>query len=134
MVSRKLVETSGAWRPTEEQSLVADLLARGYSQQAAARLSGVSQPQISQWINRDVTAALFCELIAERTRLFAENLEAAEDQQVVMATGTFHRALQGEIERDDNGNLPVEYLAAVELLRNTRWKQKAGGHKQFGAS
>ena len=59
---------------------------------------------------------------------------AVEAQQLVMGTATFHKALQGEVRRDSDGNLPVEYLAAVELLRNTRWKQKAGGHKQFGAS
>ena len=134
MTSRKLIETSGAWLPTPEQSLVADLLAQGYSQQAAARLSGVRQPQISHWINRDAGAEHFCALVKERAELFRENLEAVEDQQLVLSTATFHKALQGLIERDDDGNLPVEYLAAVELLRNTRWKQKAGGHQKFGTA
>lgn len=110
------------------------LLAQGYSQQAAARLSGTSQQLISYWLNDAVFAGLFGAKIAELSELFGENLEAVEAQQLVMGTATFHKALQGEVRRDSDGNLPVEYLAAVELLRNTRWKQKAGGHKQFGAS
>ena len=61
-------------------------------------------------------------------------LEAIEDQEMLQATAILGKALAGEVPRDPDGNIPIEYSAALELLRATRWKQRSGGHKQFGAS
>lgn len=134
MTSRKIIETGNQWFPTDEQREVIPLLAQGYSQNAVARMvPRVSQQNISYWLNGADFAQQFRALIAEAAELFAENLEAVEDQDTVLATAVFHRALSGELTRDGDRN-PLQYDAAIELLRATRWKTKAqGGHKQFGA-
>ena len=123
-----------AWVPTPEMGPVLDGLAMGMSQQAVSRSTGVPQQTIWSWINELAFSAQFRDEIQVRARLFQENLEAIEEQQMLQATATFGKALAGEVRRDHDGNAPLEYLAAIELLRATRWKQKAGGHKQFGAS
>jgi hypothetical protein len=40
-----------------------------------------------------------------------------------------NQGLTGERRHDD-----AQLLLAIEFLRNTDWKLRAGGHKQFGSS
>lgn len=135
MTSRELSETNDQWIPQPEHREVISLLAQGYSQNAVSRMvPAVSQQNISYWLTDASFAPRFREMVQEAAALFAENLEAVEDQDTVLATAIMHRALSGELQRDGDRN-PLQYDAAVELLRATRWKIKAqGGHKQFGAS
>jgi hypothetical protein len=105
------------------------MLAMGYSQNAAARRLSIAQPTIASWIHREPHGLSFQAEIRRRAELFLENLGAIEDQQIIIATQLFGRILAGEVEADAYGNLPPEYRAATELLRATRWKQRAGGHK-----
>ena len=133
-MARAQSETKLAWVPTADMSAVLDQLAMGYSLNAASRVTGVALQTIWSWINELSFSAQFREEIQSRSALFQENLSAIEDQQAMQATATFGKALVGEVHRDSNGNAPIEYLAAVELLRATRWKQKAGEqHQRFGA-
>lgn len=125
--------TELAWVPTAEQTAVIDQLAQGYSLNAASRVTGVALQTIWSWVNELSFSAQFREEIETRAKLFQENLDAIEDQQILQATALFGKILAGEVKPDGFGNLPAEYRYAAELLRNTRWKQKAGGHKQFGA-
>lgn len=109
-----------------------DFLALGYSQNAAGRKLGVPQTDISRWLNDVSFAAQFREKVAERQKLFEENLERIESQQQVMATALVGHALNGELERDRAGNRPLDLDVAIELLR-PRWRYRAGErHKQFG--
>lgn len=126
-------ETALQWVPTADQNAVLDWLAMGYSQQAASRQTEVPQPTIWKWLNEREFSALFREEVQRRSALFQENLSAIEEQQKLQATATFGKVLSGEVRRDSSGNAPLEYLAAVELLRATRWKQIAGEpHRKFG--
>ena len=100
--------SDGIWHPSPQQSPIIDMLAMGYSQNAAARRYGVSQPTISGWINTDAHALDFQAEIRRRAELFLENLGAIEDQQVIIATQLFGRILAGEVEADAYGNLPPE--------------------------
>jgi len=105
----------------------------GYSQQAVSRLTGVPQQTIWSWVNELAFSAQFREEIARRNQLFTDSLEDIEDQQILQANAVISRAVQGEYRRDAEGNRPIELDIAVELLRHTRWKQKAGEqHKRFG--
>lgn len=135
MTSRDLPETTKQWLPTPDQREVVSLLAQGYSQNAVSRmLPSVPQQTISYWLNGAEFAEQFRAMVQEVASVFRENLEAVEDQDTVLATSIIHRALSGELQRDSSGT-PLQYDAAVELLRATRWKIRAqGGHKQFGAS
>lgn len=132
-MARAQAETKLAWVPTAEQSAVLDQLAMGYSMNAASRVTGVAVQTIWSWANELAFSAQFQDEIQTRAKLFQDNLEAIEDQQMMQAVALFGRVLAGEVRRDKDGDLPPEYVAAAELLRATRWKQKAGGHKAFGA-
>lgn len=132
-MARAQAETNLTWVPTAEQNAVLDQLAMGYSMNAASRVTGVAVQTIWSWANELTFSGQFQDEIQTRAKLFQDNLEAIEDQQMMQAVALFGRVLAGEVLRDSLGNLPPEYVAAAELLRNTRWKQKAGGHKQFGA-
>ena len=132
-MAKALAQTKPAWVPTEDMAATLDWLAMGYSLNAVARLTEIPYKTIWSWVNELAFSAQFREEIQARAAIFQSNLDAIEDQQTLQATATFGKALVGEVLRDSDGNAPLEYLAAVELLRNTRWKQKAGGHKQFGA-
>jgi hypothetical protein len=125
-------DTKLAWMPTAEQSAVIDQLAMGYSLNAAERATGVAHQTIWSWANELAFSGQFREEIRRRAALFQANLEAIEDQQVLQATALYGRVLAGEVDVDRTGNLPAEYQYALELLRATRWKQRAGGHKRFG--
>lgn len=115
------------------QSAAIDWLAMGYSQNATAIRIGVTQQAVSSWVNDVSYAEQFRAAVAERAALFAANLEHIELQQVLQATAVIGRALAGEIERDRRGELPAEFIAAVELLR-PRWRANAGErNKRFGA-
>lgn len=106
----------------------------GYSQQATSRLTSISQQTIWSWVNELAFSAQFRDEIARRAQMFRENLDNIEEQQVMTATSIIGRALQGDLPRDSRGNLPAEFVAAVELLR-PRWKTRHGeGHRKFGAS
>jgi transcriptional regulator with XRE-family HTH domain len=130
----KTTETALGWIPTEQQAAVIDFLALGYSQNAAARQLGVLQQTISLWLNDASFAPQFRERVAERQKLFEENLERIESQQQVMATALVGHALNGEAARDKYGNRPLDLDVAIELLR-PRWRYRAGErHKQFGAT
>lgn len=133
MTTRSLSETEPKWF-LEEMKDVIPLLAQGYSQSAIARMiPTVSQQNISYWLNGAQFASEFRQMVRDAAELFQDNLEAVEDQDTVLATAIMHRALSGELQRDGDRN-PLQYDAAVELLRATRWKIKAqGGHKQFGS-
>ena len=122
MVSRPKSATLGAWVPTADQIRAMDCLALGLSQSAIERQTGIPQETISRWCNRDACAPMFRAEVARRARLFADNLEVIETQQVVQATAVVGAALAGEVQRDAHGELPIEWLTAVNLLRATRWK------------
>ena len=130
---REQSDTRLAWVPTAEQSAVLDQLAMGYSLNAAARVTGVAVQTIWSWANELSFSEAFRAEVQKRAQLFQENLAAIEDQQIIQATALYGKVLAGEVEADGFGNLPPQYGYAAQLLRNTRWKQKAGGHKQFGA-
>jgi transcriptional regulator with XRE-family HTH domain len=132
-MSRIRGDTALGWVPTDVQSAAIDWLAMGYSQNATAIRIGVTQQAVSSWVNDVSYAEQFRAAVAERAALFAANLEHIELQQVLQATAVIGRALAGEIERDRRGELPAEFIAAVELLR-PRWRANAGErNKRFGA-
>ena len=138
MARKRTGDTALQWVPTADQSRVLDCLAMGLSQNAASRDTGIPYQTINSWINDLAFSDAFREEVERRSALFQENLRAIEDQQIVQATAVVGRAISGELERElgaRGGQNPLQYDAAVELLRNTRWKQKAGEqHKQFGAT
>lgn len=129
-------ETSLAWVPSPEQVEVIDMLATGYSQSAAARATGIPVTTISTWIHEAVTAPEFRAMVQERAEEYQRAKDAVHDQQVVLALQIIQEALTGEMQRERTGTgsiTPLRYDAAVELLRATFWKQRTGGHKQFGS-
>ena len=140
MARKRTGDTALQWVPTADQSRVLDCLAMGLSQNAASRDTGIPYQTINSWINDLAFSDAFREEVVRRATLFQENLRAIEDQQIVQATAVVGRAIAGELERERDGRTgstknTLQYDAAVELLRNTRWKQKAGEqHKQFGAT
>jgi len=119
MTSRELQD---AWTPTAENIAVIDCLALGYSVLASSRRTGISNDTITYWLREASFREKFRALVAERARLFIDNLEAIEVQQVVQATALVGAALAGELQRDKHGELPIEWLTATALLRSTRWK------------
>jgi hypothetical protein len=127
------VETGLAWMPSELQSRAIDYLAQGYSQNRTAALIETSQQNVWYWWNEANFAVPFRAMVAERAILFIQARDAIHDQQETMAQAILHQALSGEIEADGFGRPPLRFDAAIELLRATYWKQRAGGHKQFGA-
>lgn len=136
-MSRKRTETSLGWIPTAQQAEVIDLLATGYSQQACSRATDVPVMTINSWLNELSFSEQFREMVHERTEDFNAAKDAVHDQQVVMALQIIQDALTGELRREPNGDssiAPLRYEAAIQLLRATFWRNKAGGHKQFGAS
>jgi len=126
--------TARPWVPTKEQNEALDWLAMGYSMNATSRNVGIAVGTVWNWVNDAQFSEQFRKEITQRAAVFQENLEAIEDQQMLQATAILGKALAGEVPRDPDGNIPIEYSAALELLRATRWKQRSGGHKQFGAS
>jgi hypothetical protein len=132
-MARAQSQTKLAWVPTKDQNSALDWLAQGYSLNAVSRLTQIPVVTIWSWVNELAFSTQFREEIDKRAALFQENLSAIEEQQKLQATSTFGKALAGEFHRDSSGNVPLEYLAAVELLRATRWKQIAGEpHRKFG--
>ena len=138
MARKRTGDTALQWVPTADQSRALDGLAMGLSQNAVSRETGIPYQTINSWVNDLLFSDAFREEVERRSALFQENLRAIEDQQIVQATAVVGRAISGELERElgaRGGQNPLQYDAAVELLRNTRWKQKAGEqHKQFGAT
>ena len=119
------------WRPTDEQFKVAELLASGYSQNRAAALSGVPQRTISHWYSDLDFSPQFRALVAELQVEFIERRESILIQSETLALLLYHQGLTGE--HSDEGTTPLDL--ALELLRATVWRQRAGQqHKQFGAS
>lgn len=104
------------------------MLASGYSQNRTAAITGVPQQTISDWLNVTDFSPQFTRMVQEMQVQFLENRESVLKQSEALALLLYHQGLTGE--RDDVS--PIEL--ALELLRNTVWKQRAGGHKQFGAS
>lgn len=131
---RQRSETRLQWLPDSTQSRVLDGLAMGMSQNACARAFGVAVQNINYWVNEASFSEAFRAEVQARAKLFEENRGAIEEQQITRAIALVGEALEGGVERDRNGQLPVQHSVAIELLRATRWKQKAGEqHKQFGA-
>lgn len=132
-----MADTSLAWIPSAEQVEVIDMLATGYSQSAAARATGIPVTTISTWIHDRSFSEEFRAMVESRAAEYQAAAEAVHNQQVVLALQIVQEALTGELQRERTGTgsiTPLRYDAAVELLRATFWKQRAGGHKQFGAS
>ena len=117
------------WRPTDEQLVVAELLATGHSQNRAAALSGVSQQTISGWWIDNLWSAEFRDLVANMATEFGQRRDQVHDQQVSLAQLIVNQGLTGERSHDD-----AQLILAIEFLRNTDWKLRAGGHSKFGAS
>ena len=69
-------------------------------------------------------------MVADFQVEFLERRESILQQSETLALLLYHQGLTGECS--DAGTTPLDL--ALELLRNTVWKQRAGGHKQFGAS
>ena len=136
MGRKRTGETALQWLPTAEQSPVLDCLAMGLSQNAASRETGVPYQTINGWVNNLSFSDAFREEVVRRAELFQENLGAIEDQMVVQATAVVAKAIAGELERERGGlsgtKNTLQYDAAVEFLRATRWKRISGGHQQFG--
>lgn len=120
-------DTSVQWLPTEEQRTVAELLATGHSQNRASALTGVAQKTIWHWWNDLGFSPQFREMVAEMAVQFGQRRNQVHDQQVALAQLLVQQGLTGERPGDD-----PQLLLAVEFLRNTDWKQRTGGHKQFG--
>jgi predicted transcriptional regulator len=133
---KPITDTALGWIPTGPQLETIDLLATGYSQNAIARLLGIPVTTISGWIHEQSYAAQFREMVAKRTADFNAAKDSIHDQQVVMALEIIQEALSGEMRREPNGDsgsiAPLRYEAAIQLLRNTFWRTKGGGHKKFG--
>src|SRR5487761_2686093 len=110
------------WTPDSQHIATIDCLALGYSVLATSRRTGISDGTITYWLREASFREKFRALVAERARLFIDNLEAIEVQQVVQATALVGAALAGEVQRDKHGELPIEWLTATALLRATRWK------------
>lgn len=142
MARKRRGDTALAWVPTADQSRVLDGLAMGLSQNAVARDTGIPYTTINTWVNDLLFSEAFRAEVKRRAQLFAENLSAIEDQMGIQATAVVARAIAGELEREylpgrDGGSTknPLQYDAAVEFLRATRWKQIAGEqHRQFGSA
>lgn len=104
--------------------------------QACSRVTGVPQQTIWSWNNELAFSAQYRELVQRRAEEFQAARDAIHDQQVVMALEIVHAALSGEMQRERVGDTtvtPLRYEAAIQLLRNTFWKQKSGEpHKRFG--
>jgi len=138
MGRKRVGEHALQWVPTLDQSRVLDCLAMGRSQNAASRETGIPYTTINSWVSELLFSEAFRAEVMRRAELFQENLAAIEDQQIVQATAIVGRAIAGELERERDGRTggsknTLQYDAAVELLRATRWRQKAGEpHKQFG--
>ena len=132
-------QTALGWIPSAQQWEVIDLLASGYSQQAVSRALEMPVSTISAWLHERDFSDQFRELVVKRTGEFQAAKDAVHDQQVVMALQVLQDALSGDLQRERGrdgatGPAPLRYEAAIELLRATFWKQRAGGHKPFGAS
>lgn len=118
------------WRPTDEQFKVAELLASGYSQNRTAALCGVPQRTISHWYSDLDFSPQFRELVAELQVQFIQRRESILVQSETLALHLYHQGLTGECT--DSGATPIDL--ALELLRATVWRQRAGQqHKAFGA-
>ena len=115
---------------TAEESAVIDLLAMGYSQNAAARHTSVPQKTIWDWFNRGKRQDAFRAEVSARAEMFQANLESIHDSQVMMAISLVANALNGEVHRDSGGRLPVALHVALELLRATQWRKDP--HRQIG--
>ncbi len=122
--------TDNAWIPSESELLAIDLLAQGYTQTHVARQLGMTQPAISHWIHRHEHSEQFRDAIRRRALELRSQVSRVEDTQIIMATSLVHQALQGEVERDRDGNIPVSLQVAIELLRNTRWRMKVNEDKE----
>ena len=138
-MARSVSETKPAWVPTEQMAEVIDLQATGYSLLACFRATGVPVQTIWSWNNELAFSEQYRALVQQRTEDFNQAKDSVHDQQVVMALQVIQEALSGELQRERSGPLgpsekPLRYEAAIELLRATFWKQKAGGHKKFGTS
>lgn len=127
--------TKAGWRPTEDMLEAIDLQATGYSMNAVARELGIAVQTIWSWNNEVTFAEQYREMVRVRTEEFQAARDAVHEQQVVMALQIIQDALSGEMKREPSGDTtqtPLRYEAAIQLLRATFWKQKAGGHQQFG--
>lgn len=138
-MARSVSETKPAWVPTEQMAEVIDLQATGYSLLACSRVTDIPVQTIWSWNNELAFSEQYRLRVQERTEDFNQAKDSVHDQQVVMALQVIQEALSGELTRERNeragtSEKPLRYEAAIELLRATFWKQKAGGHKQFGAS
>ena len=126
MTNSKL-DTALAWRPTDDQRKVAELLAIGYSQNRAAAICGVPQRTISSWWNELAFSEAFRQMVADAAAEFSKS--RILDQTIKVAELLHHQAVTGERDADD-----PEVVLARELLAATSWKVWAtGGHKQFGS-
>ena len=136
-MARAVTQHKDLWAPTPQQYDAIDLQALGYSLNAIARKLDIPQPTLWSWNNELAFSAQYRERVEQRIDEFAEARDAVHDQQVILALDILQQVLTGEMPRErvgDNAIAPLRYDAAVKLLSQTFWKQKAGGHQQFGAS
>lgn len=126
---KQRTDTALQWRPTDDQLTVAELLATGHSQNRAAAICGVPQRTISGWWLDNVWSPQYRDLVAEMMVEFGKRRDQVHDQQVSLAQLLVQQGLTGERPNDD-----PQLVVAIEFLRNTDWKLRAGGHTKFGAS
>lgn len=129
-------ETKPGWVPTVDMLDVIDMQASGYSLSAISREKNIPIQTLWSWNNELAFSEQYRALLAKRTEEFHAAKQAVHNQQVVMALQVIQEALSGEMQRERAGEgtaLPLRLETAIQLLRNTFWKQVAGGHKQFGA-
>lgn len=129
-LARAINNQDDEWIPGESELLAIDLLAQGYNQTYVARQVGTTQPVISHWLHRHKYSEQFREAIRRRALELRAQVSRVEDTQIILATGLVHQALQGEVQRDSDGNIPVALQVAIELLRNTRWRMKVNEDKE----
>lgn len=96
---------------TERQRTVAELLAIGKSQSAAANATGVAQPQISEWLNKkpefaSYVARLSQEVMEAAIRAAAHNVADGVNELCRVRVGMAKRigvhGEDGELHRDAN--------------------------------
>lgn len=129
-LARAINNQDDEWIPGESELLAIDLLAQGYNQTYVARQVGTTQPVISHWLHRHEYSEQFREAVRRRALELRAQVSRVEDTQIILATGLVHQALQGEVQRDADGNIPVSLQVAIELLRNTRWRMKVNEDKE----
>ena len=135
-MAKAQAQTKPGWIPNPSMLEAIDMQATGHSLTAISRDLDVPLPTLWSWNNELAFSEQYRAMVESRAAEFQAAKDAVHDQQVVIALGIIQQALTGEMDRERAGDAyiaPLRYEAAIKLLQGTYWKQRAGGHKQFGA-